>query len=168
MTAIETLIASYRQVNGFVASDGYEDKDEDHIVAAAEAELAELMLWKPMTPEEAEAAYDAAEAIPISDEEIEGIVSRVTDPTYRPSEPEHVKLAAKITQLQQELAARQGPVVTAEQCTDQDGNRLWIRGTDVVPETGDFTRHSLLANRFVPLVAAALQGPEAGEESRNV
>lgn len=60
---------------------------------------AELKMWKPMTPEEAEKALDEAVPIPISDEEIDRIVSKVTDPTYHPSEPEHVLMAAKIRQL---------------------------------------------------------------------
>lgn len=65
----------------------------------------ELKLWKPMTAEEAEKALDEAEAIPISDEEIADIMEKVRDPAFRPSEPEHVKLAAKVRQLQSQLAA---------------------------------------------------------------
>lgn len=64
---------------------------------------AELKMWKPMTTEEAEAALEAAVPVPISDEEIAGIVERVTDPAYRPPESEYVLMAAKIRQQQQEL-----------------------------------------------------------------
>jgi hypothetical protein len=39
MTAIERLIERYRSVNGHLASDGYEDRDEDEIVTAALAQL---------------------------------------------------------------------------------------------------------------------------------
>lgn len=38
-TAIERLIERYRTVNGHLASDGYEDKDEDEIVKAALSEF---------------------------------------------------------------------------------------------------------------------------------
>jgi TnpA family transposase len=109
MTAIETLIERYRKVNGFVASDGYEDRDEDQIVEAAISErlalIKELKLWKPMTNEEAERALDEAAGIPISDEEINQLVERVTDPAYRPSEPEHVLLAAKVRQQRDAIQA---------------------------------------------------------------
>lgn len=74
------------------------------VVAATIAALeSELKMWKPMTPEEAEAAYEAAESVPISDDEINAIVSKVTDPLYRPSEPEHVLMAARIRQLESQV-----------------------------------------------------------------
>lgn len=80
----------------------------------AELEV-ELKMWKPMTPEEAEAEIDAIEAMPIDEAEINEIVERVTDPTYRLSEPEYVKLAARVHQLQrfqdevQAAIASEGP-----------------------------------------------------------
>jgi hypothetical protein len=63
----------------------------------------ELKLWKPMTPEEAEAAYAEAEAVPFSDERIAEIVTKVTDPTYRPTEPERVQMAVKVSKLTGEV-----------------------------------------------------------------
>jgi hypothetical protein len=64
---------------------------------------AELAMWKPMTPEEAEAALAAVEAEPLDEEEINAIVEKVTDPAYRPSEPEHVLMAAEIRRLRSQL-----------------------------------------------------------------
>jgi hypothetical protein len=83
---------------------------------------AELKLWKPLTPEEAEAALDEAEAIPISDEELNRIVALVTDPAYRPSEPEHVKLAAKVRQQARQLdEARERLIACHKQaCTPEN------------------------------------------------
>jgi hypothetical protein len=66
---------------------------------------AEIKLWRPMTAEEAEAELDAIEAEPLDEAEIERIVAQVTDPTYRPTEPQHVLMAAKIRQLTAQLAA---------------------------------------------------------------
>lgn len=40
--AIEALIARYRAVNGFVASDGYHDRDEGEVIAVATAEATAL------------------------------------------------------------------------------------------------------------------------------
>ena len=65
---------------------------------------AELKLWKPLTPEEADRAFEEAEAIPISDEEIEALVAKVTDPAYTPTIPESVKLAVRVSQLEAENA----------------------------------------------------------------
>lgn len=78
------------------------------VIALLQQDLAytkdELKFWKPMTPEEAEAALDAAIPEPISDEKIREIVNHVTDPSYRPTEPEHILMAAKIEQLHWQLA----------------------------------------------------------------
>lgn len=64
----------------------------------------ELALWKPMTPEEAEAAYEAAESIPMQPEEIEArvneIFARCEDPAYRPSEPEHIRMLQRVRFLE--------------------------------------------------------------------
>lgn len=74
-------------------------RQADELVAAK----GELAMWKPMTTEEAEAALAEVVSEPISDERIEAIVAKVTDPSYRPSEPEHVLLAGKVVQLKVEL-----------------------------------------------------------------
>jgi uncharacterized protein involved in exopolysaccharide biosynthesis len=44
---------------------------------------AELKPFQPMSIEEAERAFDEAEAVPTSDEEINGMVKYATDPEYR-------------------------------------------------------------------------------------
>lgn len=59
----------------------------------------ELALWKPMTPEEADAALAEIEPIPISDEEIQRIVEYATDPANRPPQTHYTKLTAKVKQL---------------------------------------------------------------------
>lgn len=68
---------------------------------AAEEELA---LWKPMTAEEAEAVFEAAEASPLSDEEIDRIVEQAMDPAYRPSNAEYAQMAVRIKRLEAQLA----------------------------------------------------------------
>lgn len=94
-------IAGYLDCAELEKDDSLTESEKEAIIAEHIAPLeAELKLWKPMTPEQAEAAYEAAEAVPISPEEIDRIVSQVTDPTYQPTEPEHVLLAAKIRQLE--------------------------------------------------------------------
>jgi hypothetical protein len=57
---------------------------------------AELSLWKPMTHEEAQAAYDAAEAVPMSEEEIKRIMDRVLDPAERMSNRDEATLVAAL------------------------------------------------------------------------
>ncbi len=69
------------------------------VTAERDQALAELKLWKPMTPEEAEAAFDEAVPMPIPDEKIAEMVARITDPSYRPTQPERVLMAARIQQL---------------------------------------------------------------------
>ena len=68
----------------------------------------ELSLWKPMTPEEAERAYDEAEAVPMAPGEAEAIIEKmmasINDPLYRPSEPEYVQLVVEIRRLRKEVA----------------------------------------------------------------
>jgi hypothetical protein len=68
----------------------------------------ELSLWKPMTPEEAEKAYDEAEAVPMAPGEAEAIVEKmmasINDPLYRPTEPEYVQLVVEIRRLRKENA----------------------------------------------------------------
>jgi hypothetical protein len=81
-------------------------------IADLEAEVRrltnELALWKPMTPEEAEKAYDEAEAVPMAPGEAEAIVEKmmasINDPLYRPTEPEYVQLVVEIRRLRKENA----------------------------------------------------------------
>lgn len=72
----------------------------------------ELEMWKPLTPEEAEAAIATIEAEPLTYEEeqrIEQIVAEVTkngpDPTWRPPEPWYVQMAGYCRRLKSWLDA---------------------------------------------------------------
>lgn len=59
---------------------------EDRVIALAQAYdalLEEVKPFRPMSVEECEAAFDEADAVPISDEEIEHGVNFATDPVYR-------------------------------------------------------------------------------------
>lgn len=67
---------------------------------------ADLALWKPMTPAEAQAAYDAAEAVPMSDEECERIVKFATDPANRLNNEEETQLWVRVTKLNAEIRAK--------------------------------------------------------------
>jgi hypothetical protein len=61
---------------------------------------AELRLWKPLTPAEAEAALNEAEAAPVSAERIAEIVRKATDPAERITNSEQAQLAAQAKKLQ--------------------------------------------------------------------
>lgn len=67
---------------------------------------AELKIWKPMTPEEAEAeiaAIESGDVEPLSQQEINEMLAKVMDPTYQPPEYMYVKLLAKARQLEKLL-----------------------------------------------------------------
>jgi len=72
-------------------------------IVAMEAELAQcreqLDLWRPLTPEDAQAAYDAAEAEPLSQERIAEIVRKATDPAERLTNNEQAQLAVENARL---------------------------------------------------------------------
>lgn len=83
----------------------------DHIEAQDDeiARLkAELKLWRPLTPEEAEQALDEAEAIPMSPEEIESLVRRATDPATICTNDEQAQMAAEIARLRAEVDELRG------------------------------------------------------------
>jgi hypothetical protein len=76
------------------------DEDE-HAICKQEIDRlkAELAIWKPLSPEEADAALAEVEAEgcdPLSEEQIERMVKQATDPTTRFTEPEHVRMLAEI------------------------------------------------------------------------
>lgn len=75
----------------------------DHAAQKAMDEIAglkaELDKWRPMTNEEAQAAYDAAEAVPISDEEIDRILKFATDPANRCTNSEQAQMVGEIRRL---------------------------------------------------------------------
>lgn len=93
------LVTAIDKALEFVPQAWLENDEKKQLQHEIERLKSELAMWKPLSPAEAEAALEAAVAIPISDERINAIIERVTDPAYRPSEPEHVMLAAKVKQL---------------------------------------------------------------------
>lgn len=56
----------------------------------------ELAMWKPLTTEEAQAAYEAAEAVPMSDDDVQKIVDRVMDHAERMSNRDEATLVATL------------------------------------------------------------------------
>lgn len=91
---------------------------------AAEAErdrlAAELDLWRPLTPAEAERALAEAKAEPLSEERIAEIVRRATDPAVQLPNNEQAQLAAERDRLKAEVerlrAAAHGVVLACRQC----------------------------------------------------
>lgn len=75
---------------------------------------AELDLWRPLTPEEAEKAVAQAQAAPMSDERIAEIVAFATDPAESLNNDEWVQLAAKNRQLRAEIVRLAGRVAGLE------------------------------------------------------
>lgn len=65
---------------------------------------AKLAKWKPLTPEEAEKAYDEAVAVPMSEDEINRIVKAAMDPAERLPNSEQMQLAARLRELEAKLA----------------------------------------------------------------
>ena len=61
--------------------------------------LAELDLWRPLTSEEAEKALAEADAEPASEEEIDELVRRVTDPATTVTNTEWAQMGAEIRRL---------------------------------------------------------------------
>lgn len=91
---------------------------------------ADLDLWRPLTHEEAEAAYEAAEAAPMSDEQIRRMVKRALDPAELLPNSEQAQLAVA---LQRAEAERDAAVVERE------------RLRQIVEHIGN---HEALAKRF--------------------
>lgn len=84
---------------------GHPPRDTAALDAARERvrELeAELTMWRPLTPEEAERALDEAEAVPLSEERIKDIVERALDPGERIPNSEQAQMAVRIRDLAQE------------------------------------------------------------------
>lgn len=66
--------------------------------------LTELKLYRPMTESEIEVALAEVQSKPLDDETLQRIMAKVMDPTFTPTEPEHVLLIAKIRTLEAENA----------------------------------------------------------------
>lgn len=64
---------------------------------------AELGLWRPLTPAEADRELDKAESVPMSEEEIARIVAKATDPAERLTNSEQAQLAAENARLAGEV-----------------------------------------------------------------
>ena len=79
-------------------------------IAELEAELAK---WKPLTPEEAQRAYDEAEAVPMSEEQIARIVKKAIDPSEALPNSEQMQLAADNTRLRNDLRLTRDGLVEA-------------------------------------------------------
>ena len=62
----------------------------------------ELDLWKPLTVEEAQKAYDEAEAIPLSEERINELVRIATDPAVKLPNNEQAQLAVALRKAESE------------------------------------------------------------------
>lgn len=79
------------------------DLTEAH--AEIERLRAELAIWKPLTPAAAKKAYDEAEAVPVSKEEIDRIVAFALDPANRCTNSEQAQMVAEIRRLRAHLRA---------------------------------------------------------------
>ncbi len=67
--------------------------ERDALAVTAERLREELAKWKPLTPEEAQKAFDEAKAEPLSDERIAEILRHATDPAYTMPNSEQAQLA---------------------------------------------------------------------------
>lgn len=84
--------------------------------AAAEIErlTAELYLWRPLTTEEAEKELSEAEAVPFSEERIQEILRRATDPAERIPNSEQAQLVARLAAVTAERDRLQDKVKQLE------------------------------------------------------
>lgn len=62
----------------------------------------ELSKWRPLTPDEAQRAYDEAEAVPMSKDEIDRIFEKALDPAYMPTNQESAQMAYRLARLEAE------------------------------------------------------------------
>lgn len=78
--------------------------DASKLLAEVERLRKELAIWKPLTTEEAEAALAEFENVPpLSEEEAQRIVEKVTDPAYTMPNPERIRLIADNKKLRAEV-----------------------------------------------------------------
>lgn len=102
MEHLASLVA-YAYQNGFHEL-GYDPLERvSNRVRDRDQLAAELALWKPLTPEEAEAELGKARAVPMSEEKIAEIVKRATDPAERISNSEQAQLAAEVERLKNQV-----------------------------------------------------------------
>lgn len=85
---------------------------------------ADLKLWRPLTPEEAQKAYDEAEAVPVSEEEIQRIVAFATDPANRCTNNEQMQLAAALKKARKQLFIAHARAEAMESRADEFGAEL--------------------------------------------
>lgn len=105
----------------------------------------ELALWKPLTPAEAEAAFASAKAAPMTEEQIQRIVKRVTDPAERLTNPEEAQLHVRIADLTARCEAAEAAAAAMRAA-------LQKCRSDVCPETPP---------EVDEMIAAALSQPAA-------
>jgi hypothetical protein len=78
--------------------------DIERMVAVIAGLEAELALWKPLTPEEAEKALDEAVAVPLSEDRIRDIFAYATDPANAVDNKSSAAMAVRITELESRAA----------------------------------------------------------------
>lgn len=83
----------------FMPLDVYFDQGFDELMEAR----AELALWKPLTPAEAEMALNEAKAVPWSEDRIREIVTRATDPAEKLPNSHQAQLAAEVDRLKEKV-----------------------------------------------------------------
>lgn len=79
-------------------------KQLDELKAEMSRIREELALWRPLTPQEAEQAFNEAEATPLSKEQIVEMVKRAMDPAERLNNSEQARLAVRVKKLEAEKA----------------------------------------------------------------
>jgi len=68
------------------------------------AEVERLRAFSPMSAKEAEAAYDAAEPVPVSEQMIKGMVKYATDDDYRAVADQNADMRREIERLRADAA----------------------------------------------------------------
>ena len=78
-------------------------KRQEWLEAKVEALQLELDKWKPLTPEEAQRAYDEAEAAPISERRMQEILKAALDPATSIPNNEAAQMAVEIKRLKAQI-----------------------------------------------------------------
>lgn len=90
----------------------------------------ELAMWKPMTPREAEKALAEAEAMPVSEEYIDEIIRRATDPATVIPNSEQARLAALVKRLELNLMAANNKLQAADTLCAAIDRTIHMRALD--------------------------------------
>lgn len=123
---------------------------------------AELSLWKPLSPDEAERALDEAEAVPMSDDAIAEIVKRATDPAEIVTNNEQAQLAIRVRTLEADLAALRllaGELARALESAPKENERRPVRceasAAESVPSTCECYACALMRHHHAKVAALA-------------